>query len=50
MHRPHSRDCLRGNLGSVSTLAQALDALSQELPDVKQAARFQQNVLKRLVL
>lgn len=36
--------------GSVSTLAQALDALSQELPDVKQAARFQQNVLKRLVL
>jgi hypothetical protein len=36
--------------GSVSTLAQALDALGQELPDVNQAARFQQNVLKRLVL
>lgn len=34
--------------GSVSSLAQALDALSRELPDARQAARFQQNALKRL--
>jgi hypothetical protein len=34
---------------SVGSLAQALDALSRELPDPKQAARFQQNVLRRLM-
>ncbi|MFO1423258.1 MAG: hypothetical protein U1F70_06330 [Candidatus Competibacteraceae bacterium] len=33
---------------SVGNLAQALDVLSRELPDPKQATRFQQNVLKRL--
>lgn len=34
--------------GSVSNLVQALDALCQELSDTTQAARFQQNVFKRL--
>ncbi|MDG4550825.1 MAG: hypothetical protein P9F19_08520 [Candidatus Contendobacter sp.] len=34
---------------SASSLAQVLDALSRELPDPKQAARFRQNILKRLV-
>ena len=33
---------------SVGSLAQALDTLSRELPDARQTARFQQNVLKRL--
>ena len=33
---------------SVSSLDTALDALSRELPDSSQAARFRQNVLKRL--
>ncbi|MDS4029172.1 MAG: hypothetical protein RKO66_03730 [Candidatus Contendobacter sp.] len=35
---------------SVSNLAQALDALSRELPNPKQATPFRQNVLKRLAL
>lgn len=36
--------------GLVGSLGQALDVLSQELPDAKQAARFQQNAFKRLML
>ena len=33
---------------SANNLAQALEVLSRELPDPKQATRFRQNVLKRL--
>jgi len=33
---------------TVKGLEAALDALSRELPDSNQAARFRQNVLKRL--